>query len=327
MIEIKPLEKDKIEKYGNIIKQKIIIKNIDEQYIEKQIKKSKYKIKIQDKYKFIQDANKFLKNEIEKDIDILIKSNLKVLIELYKKYQKNYPVLIANPQICKMTDEQKLMNYILRDIFDYDKIISNKNTGIAYEILEILNIKVCPYCNREYISTVTKNDTKIIRPDFDHFYSKTEYPLFSLSLYNLIPVCKICNLKKASKSFTYEKNLYPYKEGIEDFRVFLYEITDYNIKIERNIKNQKYKKFLENVDKLYLEEIYDESHRNEVKEIVMRKRSLEDLAIKKFNTRLETEIETDKSKIKEILGYVQKEEIKNTSLGKLTNDIIDSLFE
>jgi hypothetical protein len=63
-----------------------------------------------------------------------------------------------------------------------------------------MNIKVCPYCEHEFLDIVTvKFGTQIKRTiEFDHFYPKgdDEYPGLAMCYYNLIPSCKPCNQLK-----------------------------------------------------------------------------------------------------------------------------------
>ena len=323
MIKIQPLKNDKVEEYGNIIKQKIVITEVDIKHIEKIMEK--HKITIENKEQFIQKANEFIKDKIENDIDLLIKGKLKEIVKLYRTYLSEYPEIFPKEISNEKTNEQKLMNYILRDIFNYDKIISNKETGIAYEILSSLGVKVCPYCNRQYIQTAINGNKKITRADIDHFYPKTIYPMFALSIFNFIPSCGTCNKLKSSKSFTLNNNLYPYEEGVEEFRIFSYEIPDYSIKIERNIEDTQYKKFLKNVNELNLEEIYNSGHQDEVKRIVNRKKSFVEANIEQYNKQMGLEIEKDR--IRDYLDYLSEEQVKRTVLGKLKNDIIDELLE
>ena len=323
MIKIQPLKNDKVEENGNIIKQKIVITEVDIKHIEKIMEK--HKITIENKEQFIQKANEFIKDKIENDIDLLIKGKLKEIVKLYRTYLSEYPEIFPKEISNEKTNEQKLMNYILRDIFNYDKIISNKETGIAYEILSSLGVKVCPYCNRQYIQTAINGNKKITRADIDHFYPKTIYPMFALSIFNFIPSCGTCNKLKSSKSFTLNNNLYPYEEGVEEFRIFSYEIPDYSIKIERNIEDTQYKKFLKNVNELNLEEIYNSGHQDEVKRIVNRKKSFVEANIEQYNKQMGLEIEKDR--IRDYLDYLSEEQVKRTVLGKLKNDIIDELLE
>lgn len=75
-------------------------------------------------------------------------------------------------------------------------------------LVKDLNIKACPYCNREFISYVSLKEEKEIRPDLDHFYPKHKYPELALCLYNLIPSCSVCNGVHGKHVIDpYEKNM------------------------------------------------------------------------------------------------------------------------
>lgn len=79
-------------------------------------------------------------------------------------------------------------NIVLRNIFIkncYEKLLNKWN------FIQRLKLDTCPYCNRNYIYTTTKN--KEIKPEIDHFYPKSKYPILGLSYFNLIPSCKSCN--------------------------------------------------------------------------------------------------------------------------------------
>ncbi len=57
-------------------------------------------------------------------------------------------------------------------------------------IIESLGIRVCPYCNRNFIYNLNK---KRATYQLDHFYPQTDFPFLALSFYNLIPSCVTCN--------------------------------------------------------------------------------------------------------------------------------------
>lgn len=120
----------------------------------------------------------------------------------------------------------------LTDIFDYEHRLS-KNQKNSYELAERIGSKTCVYCNRIYAFTVvTKDDEdgkllpkskqqKIIRPDFDHWLSKADHPLTSMSIYNLIPSCPICNRGiKLQREFDYYKHVHPYDSSSEPSFMF-----------------------------------------------------------------------------------------------------------
>lgn len=74
-------------------------------------------------------------------------------------------------------------------------------------------IKICPYCGSNFTRTF-KVDSKSER-DFqmDHFVPKTIHPLFSLSIFNLIPVCSICNKRKSNKFVPSEMEFHPFRHN------------------------------------------------------------------------------------------------------------------
>lgn len=102
----------------------------------------------------------------------------------------------------------------LLDAFDYKGALS-QNKERAYRLTEMKGTNVCTYCNRQYIFTVNKPKKKgqkhIVRPELDHWFCKELYPLLSLSFYNLIPSCHICNSSvKGSAVFSLATHVHPY---------------------------------------------------------------------------------------------------------------------
>lgn len=121
--------------------------------------------------------------------------------------------------------EERTENRICRQIFRYSALNYKKKRqteSTAYWLQRQLGVKVCPYCNRMYTTTLFGEEK--IRPDFDHFYPKSKYPYLAVSLFNLIPSCSMCNKRKGDKAeVIYEseenKNLsiiYPYDESFDE---------------------------------------------------------------------------------------------------------------
>ena len=116
----------------------------------------------------------------------------------------------------------------LSKIFDYIGFRTKSNNGDydAYELALMLGTRTCLYCNRNYTLTISKGyrkTDKITRPEFDHFFDQSDYPLLALSIFNLIPSCKICNSTlKHTKKFTLDNNLHPYKDDVIDFYKYSY---------------------------------------------------------------------------------------------------------
>ncbi len=54
----------------------------------------------------------------------------------------------------------------------------------------------------------------------DHIFSQEEYPFFSISPFNLVPVCTRCNSIKSDKIFPYSYYLYPFEYSFHDIAHF-----------------------------------------------------------------------------------------------------------
>lgn len=111
---------------------------------------------------------------------------------------------------------------IIKDVFVKWYTDFTGKEEISYKYLDKLNIRTCPYCNRNYTFTIkrTKADTFKTRPEFDHFYDKCDYPSLALSFFNLVPSCHTCNHGK----LTGEAGLNPYFSGFNSrFSVCHYE--------------------------------------------------------------------------------------------------------
>ncbi len=77
-----------------------------------------------------------------------------------------------------------------------------RNRNISDEYVRELNILMCPYCNMDDISIKDKRDKENdfnSKYQLDHFISKSDYPVFALSIFNLIPCCQKCNHTKGKK--------------------------------------------------------------------------------------------------------------------------------
>jgi hypothetical protein len=66
-----------------------------------------------------------------------------------------------------------------------------------------LGIKTCVYCNAQLAVSVKKGAVKkkqTVKAKFqvDHYWPKSEYPSFGVSLYNLYPACANCNISKST---------------------------------------------------------------------------------------------------------------------------------
>lgn len=109
----------------------------------------------------------------------------------------------------KKRKSDDLLNYVFR----YETF--SKHSKI-YIFLQALGVDVCPYCNRQYITTVGSGERRT-RPQLDHFKNKNKYPFLALSINNLVPSCGVCNLMKHENDL---QILYPYEDEMGDLFIF-----------------------------------------------------------------------------------------------------------
>lgn len=117
-------------------------------------------------------------------------------------------ILELNDALDKMFNE---VNNPLKSLIYYDMISSE----LRHKLMSSLKIRTCPYCNRNYITVYGKENEERSTADLDHFFQKSQYPLFALSLFNFIPSCQICN-SRMKNTRSAENTLYPFKEGFEN---------------------------------------------------------------------------------------------------------------
>jgi len=211
----------------------------------------------------------------------------------------------------------------------------SKNKEDAYSFTNIIGIKICPYCNIEYVYTVYDEKKKpVVRPDIDHFIPKngnTGNPSLQLKLTNLIPSCFICNERlKGSKVFSQNKYLHPYFDDFDSIMKFRININDTDylneanfqivIKSHENADMNDIKRAQNNIEVFKLNERY-QFHKNEV--VMLFKR------MKRYNKGKIKEIEDllagENNKVTDLQFMFPEKycEINNTSLGKLKRDIIE----
>ena len=80
-----------------------------------------------------------------------------------------------------------------------DTLYKSMHSVAKEHLLKALNVKVCPYCDRNYVFSAGIYNTC----ELDHFFPKGKYPILAASFYNLIPVCAYCNKKKSDHEFAF----------------------------------------------------------------------------------------------------------------------------
>lgn len=113
----------------------------------------------------------------------------------------------------------------LYKVIDYSLFSKRGTSWNNHAYIDLLDIKVCPYCNASLIVPDTSY------PALDHYFPHAKYPFLGLSLYNLIPICDACN-KPASKGQRYlwlGENTHPFIDDINRQVRFMDKLKDISL--------------------------------------------------------------------------------------------------
>jgi hypothetical protein len=272
---------------------------------------------------------------------------------LYENYEK---ILIGSPQVIqieiinniKSTFSENLQQKIsntnsdihnkIISIFDYTSF-SGRSPGRwgAFQLINRLKLNVCPYCNRQYLTTIRKR-SGMVKATLDHFWNKARHPYLSISIYNLIPCCSTCNSSfKGSYDFNLNEYIHPYIEGFDDYGKFELglgkkpkienligksEDISFSVNPRNSISQSKainYKEFFE------LEKVYH-IHKEQIRELLQKSLIYNDEYIDNLYNQFDT-IFKDKEDLKKmILGTnPRKENINERVLSKFIRDIAEDL--
>ncbi len=161
-----------------------------------------------------------------KSYDNLNQVKLKQLIEKFPTANPEKNIINLDKANLSILE---INSFYLKNLFNYDDKFANidneRKLGWGrHQLISMMEIEVCPYCQRNFISNYMENNGQQKKfskttADLDHFYSQSQFPYLSLSLYNFIPSCQICNSRFKKDKETYSKVLNPLKEGFDDNNV------------------------------------------------------------------------------------------------------------
>lgn len=216
----------------------------------------------------------------------------------------------------------------------FDKLYNNFTNRIwSKSLMEKLDVRVCPYCNRQYTFTL-RNDG--IRPQFDHYFPKSLFAYLSVSLFNLVPSCSICNSKKRALN-TYETMndlYYPYEDEFGNDVVFqtysdgndfsYWTGNNNNFDIKLIFKDKKHSNKVENLNKYLKIELLYKQHKDYVKDIIRNAVIYNDSRINELLEQFPDLFHSKNEILNSIfMSYIDKESWGKRPLSKLTHDIYE----
>lgn len=284
-------------------------------------------------YKYIetyinQKSTKYSLEDINCDLLTIFDKDLEQIVTL-SPYQIRELIKIAPEDFTKEIIQ-------LKDLYE---VFRNK---WAVEFIEDLDIKVCPFCNREYIfkfEDKIKGKPRIIA-SLDHYYDKDTYPFLSVSIFNLIPCCHICNSKfKHTKNFYNQKHLHPYEDSFNEkskFSQFFNNVNEENKKfsllskerISLTLKplNDKDIATQNTIDTFRLETLYQE-HKDIVFELIQKREIYPDSYIDDLFHQYEGTLFKNREDVLRHItgGFIEDKDINKRPLSKLIKDISEEL--
>lgn len=205
--------------------------------------------------------------------------------------------------------------------FGYKYFTSTKNVGkwSAYEFVGMLGLRVCSYCNRQYITMYKANNGRM-RADIDHFLPKSKYPYFSMSIYNLVLSCALCNRSFKGKKVLTENAPNPYEHDYNRMYYFYIDLPKIDcddgcirvVPAEESIN--------EILSMFHIKQIY-QVHSNIAKEFIQKSISYPPELVENLIKNTPINLYSNELKLQSaLLGYPCKEDIYNDVLGKLKYD-------
>jgi len=293
------------------------------------------KMKFQDYPEFKDELNNWVVNNIPG-----LESERDAFLNIMKdefSFLKDYKGLLDN----FIDKEPRLAEYLKKS---YSKI----DAKLRKKIIDLKNVSVCPYCNRNYINSTYKmihcdncnqdlfvidevekecpgcnqeinGQTKVVNTaQLDHFFPKDSYPLFAVSFYNLIPSCYSCNHVKLNKDLKHSP--YDSSFSFDDVKfTYIPKSTD-KIEIKIDSRNPDFKN---GIRILGIEELY-QSHIDVVNELIWKKEvysdSYRDGLSKILN---QTDLELSEAELNRFITghYTDKGDYGKRPLSKMVADI------
>lgn len=263
-------------------------------------------------------ASKMVKKSLGISFKKLLVSSPHTLIAIAKDIKNSKPK--------KFDTDRK----IFIDMYEkFRSSVSSKN------FIEKVNLKVCPYCNRNYIFNFKKKNKHEATAQLDHFIDKGKYPYFALCLYNLVPSCGICNQRKSAKDIL-DKPIYnPYSDNIHNHIKFsaseispsdkldFFDEKRINITIEAKTEDSKINEHLKTFN---IEELYN-NHKDIIAELYHKRVIYSDGYIDELIETFGKDVFESRDDLLRLItcGYVDDDSLNMRPMSKLIKDISEEL--
>lgn len=220
----------------------------------------------------------------------------------------------------------------IKAVFNYDwfNSLEPSEQYSTYTLTKNLKVRSCIFCNRTFtVTRVSTSKGKLMKPQLDHWYPKSKFPLLAISFYNLIPCCTYCNSSvKGDNELNLQDHIHPYiLETISDDFSFGYyhekTINDYVIYIKKSKTASG--KSIRTLKELKIDQMYN-AHIMELEDMIKLKKAYSKEYIKNMAAFFPESGLSERETFRILFGI--ENEIKNYHLmpmSKFKNDILCEL--
>jgi len=282
---------------------------------------------IVDRAKEISNQRNYCPKVVSKIMEV-IEKDFPGLLDVAEREIK--PIIKANPQIGRKDLEnefKRIKAFPTITLSNYYKYRMWEKKWNPYKLVYMTGLRTCPYCNRQYITPIFRDDG-MMRADLDHFFAKSDFPYLSMSLYNLVPACRFCNSSlKGNKEFDID-NINPYEESLDKYMFFDVEIgskqVNIDIKARENVRDKKIKRTIDKYNEIFKLDSMYEYHKNIAEDMGKKIKYYNKDKISAIKKKL-GDFVSDENQIREIIvGKMPNEkQILDEPLNKLKRDILE----
>jgi hypothetical protein len=221
----------------------------------------------------------------------------------------------------------------------YTQFRKSSTRGLVHDWFVGLNLRTCPYCNRDWLSHFgTKGRTDgLFLFDIDHFFPQAKYPYLALSFYNLIPSCATCNQRlKRDREMSLATHVHPYAEDLD--RMIRFDVPikkvaqfykkdvaiDLSLVQPRGVADADFKRAEETCKFFKLHELY-ETHKDYARELMQKGLVYSESQVQELWDTYRDDVFQSKAEVVQMImgNYVQSTDIHKRPLAKLTKDLAE----
>lgn len=317
----------------------------DEKWYFSQVKRFAVDGRIQNKKKIdaaLKEIDDLLAEVISKDdfsvsnkelslFECLVLASYEELEKIYKRISSDADSTFCDIITTLKGKKRRVIKEKWKKIYKiYDKLVDN---DVNTELIQKYGVKCCPYCNENYIfNRQITGGKKYAMAQIDHFYPRDSFPIFAVSLYNLVPSCGSCNHIKSTK----EIGISPHDQSHDFSQMnisyrpksgnWINDAEEIEVQFQYDTDNLDFIKMMEkNLDGMGIKCAYD-MHKDYIQEILKKAQIYGKEQRENLRNDFPDLFSSDDELMQVIFGnYINEEDLLKRPLSKMTKDLLKEL--